>query len=202
MKAVERQHGVCKFSVVWWLGSRVSKAHCAEKFDYMSPEALLSPFTAEGDCNRLLHLSLQSVQSETDEHALPPSRVCTQEENVSSKNYLVMEKWSFKKRKEKRKRNMGHVYTFHFMFQHDYQIGIFLYHIRKNNWAISSKNVSHSHLIGDVFFVYSRAFLSMKCLLCQWKPFPMFTASISFPVWLFPFAQLISLSHVFFLRFK
>lgn len=100
MKAVERQHGVCKFSVVWWLGSRVSKAHCAEKFDYMSPEALLSPFTAEGDCNRLLHLSLQSVQSETDEHALPPSRVCTQEENVSSKNYLVMEKWSFKKKEK------------------------------------------------------------------------------------------------------
>lgn len=100
MKAAERQHGVWKFSVVWWLGSRVSKAHCAEKFDYMSPEALLSPFTAEGDCNRLLHLSLQSVKSETDEHALPPSRVCTQEENVSSKNYLVMEKRSFKKKKK------------------------------------------------------------------------------------------------------
>lgn len=159
MKAAERQHGVWKFSVVWWLGSRVSKAHCTEKFDYTSPEALLSPFTAEGDCNRLLHLSLQSPQSETDEHALPPSRVCTQEENVSSKNYLVMEKWPFKKKKKYGPRL--HI-PFHFMFQHDYQIDIFLYHIRKNNWAISSKNVSHSHLIGDVF-------LSTVELFCPWN---------------------------------
>lgn len=119
------RRGVWKFSAVWWLRSGASEAHCAEKFDYMSPEASLSPFTAEGACNGLLHLSLQSAQSETDEHTLPPSGVCTREENVSSKKYLVMEKWCFE---EEKKGGGGHVLhiTFHFMFKYGYQSVIFL----------------------------------------------------------------------------
>lgn len=43
-------------------------------------------------------------------------------------------------------------------------------------------------------FLYSRSCLSRKCLLCQWKPLPVFTAFISFPKRLLPLQLIFSLA--------
>lgn len=53
------------------------------------------------------------------------------------------------------------------MFQHDYQISISYTILERITEQFLLKLYLTSHLIGDVFFVYSRAFLSRKCLLCQ-----------------------------------
>lgn len=65
-----------------------SEAHCRENFDYMSPEALMSHFTAGR--NLLIGLSsLQSAQTQTDEHGLTACKV------FQSRRRSVVQKISF-----------------------------------------------------------------------------------------------------------